>query len=299
MSKKYYVYRHLKPESREVFYIGLGSTTNYSRAYHLHGRNIIWQRVYFKHGIEIEILAKNLSKEDACELETLLIDQYGRRDLGTGPLVNLTDGGEGGYNTVYNEEYIQNWRDSIGDNLYDISQHSKSGKDSNRARAVVNIETGIYYDTAKEAAETQNLVYGSIKQMLSNSRHNHTSFRYVELFEKGVKIIPKAETGTPVISDDGKKFKSIKECASFYNTSPQRISAVLRGIAYNDIGIKYEFGDNSKIRYRKMILESVKNDLKFYSFRDASNKLGVNRGTLKTWVYTKRNTDIISKIISQ
>jgi group I intron endonuclease len=86
------VYRHLKANN-EVFYIGLGSQ---QRAYTKSGRNIFWKRVVNKNpDYKVEILARDLSLEDACELEQFLISIYGRRDLGTGTLVNLTDGGEG------------------------------------------------------------------------------------------------------------------------------------------------------------------------------------------------------------
>jgi len=48
-----------------------------------------------KYGYEIEILKENLSWEEACELEKEYIKNIGRRDLGLGTLVNMTDGGDG------------------------------------------------------------------------------------------------------------------------------------------------------------------------------------------------------------
>lgn len=43
----------------------------------------------------IVILYENLDWEEACKIEKELIALYGRRDLGTGILRNLTDGGDG------------------------------------------------------------------------------------------------------------------------------------------------------------------------------------------------------------
>ena len=43
----------------------------------------------------MSIVADNLQWEEACRLEILLIKKYGRKDLHTGTLVNLTDGGDG------------------------------------------------------------------------------------------------------------------------------------------------------------------------------------------------------------
>lgn len=48
-------------------------------------------------GIELEIykIAENLSIDEACKLEIEIIDLLGRRDLGTGPLLNGCGGGNG------------------------------------------------------------------------------------------------------------------------------------------------------------------------------------------------------------
>ena len=95
------IYRHLKPNG-EVFYIGIGTTKK--RAYSKQSRNPLWHNIVDKYGYEVQILKKDLSWEEACELETLLINYYGRRDLGTGSLVNMTDGGEGKTNVVVSDE---------------------------------------------------------------------------------------------------------------------------------------------------------------------------------------------------
>lgn len=86
------IYRHLKP-CGEVFYIGIGNDK--SRAYVKKNRSEYWKNIVDKHGYEVQILKSDLTMEDAKELEIILIDYYGRRDLGKGTLVNLTDGGDG------------------------------------------------------------------------------------------------------------------------------------------------------------------------------------------------------------
>lgn len=87
-----YIYRHIKPNG-ETFYIGIGK--NEKRLYSKHNRNKFWHNVVDKYGYEYQILKNNLNWQDACELEIILISYYGRRDLGLGKLVNLTNGGEG------------------------------------------------------------------------------------------------------------------------------------------------------------------------------------------------------------
>lgn len=90
------VYQHRRLDTNEIFYIGIGKTEK--RAYSIQGRNIHWKRIVEKHGYSIEIIHTGLSYDDAFTLEKLYIEKYGRRDLGFGCLVNMTDGGEGNIN---------------------------------------------------------------------------------------------------------------------------------------------------------------------------------------------------------
>lgn len=92
---RWYVYRHYKKGTNDVFYIGMGQATGYSRAKRNKGRNNLWQKIYSKYGAEYEIVAKNLFVEEAKELEVFLISQYGRIDISTGCLANMTEGAEG------------------------------------------------------------------------------------------------------------------------------------------------------------------------------------------------------------
>lgn len=108
--KKYYVYCHKDPTTQEIFYIGKGSGP---RAYVTQSRGKYWKNYVNKHGIPIvEILYENLEEEESFTLEKQLIQSLGRRDLGTGILVNTTDGGEGCSGMVHSEETKQNLRES-------------------------------------------------------------------------------------------------------------------------------------------------------------------------------------------
>ena len=81
----FYVYAYLR-EDQTPYYIGKGKG------------NRAWEK---NHGVNlpeesrIVLIETNLSQQDAFELEIKLIQQYGRKDLGTGILRNRTNGGEG------------------------------------------------------------------------------------------------------------------------------------------------------------------------------------------------------------
>ena len=99
------LYRHLKP-CGEVFYIGIG--VNQKRPYDKVRRSNHWKNLVSKYGYEVQILKSDLTWEDACELEVALISHYGRKDLGLGTLVNMTDGGDGAVGVIYTKEYRDN-----------------------------------------------------------------------------------------------------------------------------------------------------------------------------------------------
>lgn len=90
-----YLYRHIRKDTNQVFYVGVGTGRNYERANTKFGRNPIWHNIVNKTDYEVEIMLDELDREFALEKEREFISLYGRIDLGTGTLSNLTDGGDG------------------------------------------------------------------------------------------------------------------------------------------------------------------------------------------------------------
>lgn len=101
---KYFLYRHIRCDTNEVFYIGIGtkqvenSNSSYYRAYTKHGRNKHWKNIVNKTNYIVEILLESNNREFIIEKEKEFILIYGRKDLNKGTLVNFTDGGEGNIN---------------------------------------------------------------------------------------------------------------------------------------------------------------------------------------------------------
>ncbi len=100
-----YVYRHIRLDTNQPFYIGIGTDKNYFRANQKTGskRNKYWNNIISKTKYEVEILFDNLTWEEACNKEREFISLYGRKDIGTGILSNMTDGGEGATNVKVSE----------------------------------------------------------------------------------------------------------------------------------------------------------------------------------------------------
>ena len=92
-----YVYRHVRLDTNEVFYIGIGSDDGgeYKRAYSK-DRTQYWKKEASKSEYKVDIISEEwLTWEEDCEKEKFWITFYGRLDLHTGSLINLTPGGNG------------------------------------------------------------------------------------------------------------------------------------------------------------------------------------------------------------
>jgi|688.fasta_scaffold16777_2 hypothetical protein len=96
------VYKHIRLDTNEVFYVGIGRTNK--RPYNFVKRSLHHKNIIKKAGVEVEIVCENITWDEACEMEIKLIKEYGRIDLGNGLLINRTDGGEGSRNFVFSEE---------------------------------------------------------------------------------------------------------------------------------------------------------------------------------------------------
>jgi hypothetical protein len=115
------VYEHLRNDTNEVFYVGIG--VKKGRAFEKHNRNPHWYNIVKKAGYTVNIVYKDIEHDEAKQIEILLIEKYGRKDLGLGNLVNMTDGGEGTLGYIYSEETRQ--KISEGNKGKTVSEEAK------------------------------------------------------------------------------------------------------------------------------------------------------------------------------
>lgn len=201
------VYRHRRNDNYEIFYVGIGKTEK--RAYSKHGRNRHWKNIVNKAGYSVEIIAEADTWEDACELEQFLIQEYGRRDLGTGPLVNMTDGGEGMLGFKHSDETKQKLRDAnLGKKMSEESKtkiskaqkglkhsdetksklskankgekHPMYGKPAHNRKKVICTETGKIWHTVGSCAIDNGLNKTTLTHYLNGRLKNKTTFRYIQ-----------------------------------------------------------------------------------------------------------------------
>ena len=188
--KNILVYQHRTLDTHEVFYIGIGSL---KRSKTKHNRSSYWNNIVNKHGYYIEIIQEGLNWEEACELEELLILEYGRRDLNTGCLVNLTNGGEGSPGTIISnttklklsiintgKKLSQEHKNKIG-----FANKGKVPSEKVRKRQletickkVINTDTKVIYKSAKEVSRIFNIEYSKLNRCLNGKVKSKIKFKY-------------------------------------------------------------------------------------------------------------------------
>lgn len=239
---KYYVYRHVRLDTNVPFYIGIGTKpdkfngfiTEYKRAFCKQSRNTYWKNIASKYGYKVEILFESSDKDLILQKETEFINLYGRLDLGTGGLVNMTDGGEGSFNmSVETREVIRqkNIRRTFSEETLKKMSIARKGKkmpfNPNRTKKigkphteeakllmstkrrevfknpkykewfihnhnlkqgtkVIDLETGILFDSLKIACESLNVDYftarSRLQRITKNSRFVHLEISKLKNF---------------------------------------------------------------------------------------------------------------------
>ena len=214
-----YLYRHIRLDKVHPFYIGIGKDddSKFKRAYYKskQKRNKIWIDIINKTSYKVEILFENLSWEEVCEKEKEFIKLYGRIDLKTGTLANMTDGGDGTVGVIRSKEYIlkvsqrqkdgksywfgktftESHKQKISNSLKDRvhSEYTKNkisnslkgekhqfyGKSTPISKKVIDTNTNIIYDSIRLCEKYTG--FKKLSEKLSGKRKNNTSINYYDL----------------------------------------------------------------------------------------------------------------------
>lgn len=219
---KYFLYRHIRLDNNQVFYIGIGTKhikklgfkSTYVRAFSKYNRNKIWKAITSKTKYVVEIVLESDNYDFILKKEEEFIKLYGRIFNKTGTLSNI---------------------DSCGFNTVDTSNFHK--------KPIYCYNNKQWFESTRDCAKFFNLNEGSIGSLISSnykqilgyyfSREEHTIPIYKDVIERL----------------DGEYFKYIKN-----NDCGIMISNKGRVMRVEDI--KNNFGET--ISYKESIILSSK-----------------------------------------
>lgn len=233
---KHYLYRHIRLDTQQPFYIGIGHKSKgnkishqstYYRAYNHHNRNKHWRSIVDKFGYEVEILLESDDYEFIKQKEIEFIALYGRRDIKTGILVNLTDGGDGSVGFKHTQETLD---------LLKVINASKGriGALNPAAEKVIDTLTLKIYDCAKDAAISLGYPPKIFRRYISiNDRKNPTYCVYLKNYVEGEIHYPEKmynRSGKKVkCTETGIIYRSVSDAAVVYNMNAATLRDQLRG----------------------------------------------------------------------
>jgi hypothetical protein len=207
-----YVYRHIRIDKDEPFYIGIGSDKNYNRAYNIKNRNIYWKNVVNKTDYFVDIILDNLIWEDACKSEIFFIKMYGKKPNGI--LCNMTDGGEGILGLKRGYEFcIKNSKNHKGKI---ISKESKIKMSKSHKGKILTKEHKENISFSKKGINLNN--EHKIKIGKSNTGIKHGNWcGYIHQFDKNGVFLNKYETLHSAMKETGVDYRDISKVCSYYN----------------------------------------------------------------------------------
>ena len=230
---KYYVYGHYTQDTGVLFYIGVGTIlsksdkekSKYSRAYHFRNRNKFWNSVVKKHGIEIKILSSWDTKEESLKEESKLVEQYGRRCMNQGILVNISSGGEVG---------------PIGSTFIMSEEQKKKLSEIKSIELHIYNSQGIYLISVKSietAAKYCGVTYNAIHSCLQTKNYSNNYFIFKDfqgerlpytVEDLNFKSTLSVKLVTYSLSGNRLEHNSIADCASYLKTDRKNLKKAIK-----------------------------------------------------------------------
>lgn len=244
ISEIFYVYQLRIEDEPLPFYVGKGKGM---RAY-IHTKDWFLDIDLNKHKsrkinkakrlekqILVEFIKTDICEDDAFMWEVFWIAEYGRSDLGFGPLTNMTDGGDGttGYK---HSEYSR----KLNSERKSGSNHPRWGKFGDENPTYGRKHTQAAKDKISEANRKRSPINESTRDKLSKANSGENNPRYgVEVSEETRERLSKANSQSWLVTDPNGFDIQIFNLKAFCKSNGLTISAmynVAKGICKHHKG---------------------------------------------------------------
>jgi len=265
--RRFYTYAYLRKDGTP-YYIGKGQG---NRAFKKGKRELKPP----KDKSRIIFLKQDLTEEEAFRHEKYMIAVLGRKDLGTGILRNLTDGGEGPSGWIATKETREKFRDRMRKNykVYGEKACQAAKLKTQKAVELTRMSDGavFVYDCVSDAARDLSLNGGSIGAACNGKLHSTGGYlaRYwspdLEDWGKGLfhmveEVKQKKRRGPEVVKLKTQKaieltrlfdgaifvFDSLSAASRAFNLSYGNLSEVCHGNRNSHKGFTARYFENSK-----------------------------------------------------
>lgn len=220
---EYYLYRHIREDTGDVFYIGFGTSnpkgrtkkTRYSRAFYKSGRTVFWKNIVSKTKYQVEIFFRSNNLKLTTDKEIEFIKIYKRKCDG-GLLVNFSTGGESGASGAkmpeekvrkHSEFLKEFWKTRLPSASKEIYQYDYFGNLINKCQSI------------GELARKCNLHLATLKSRIRNSKKSkHDSLKtgfiysYTKLSEKDLlNIMARKKASVRKVDEKYLRYRDIKQ----------------------------------------------------------------------------------------
>lgn len=241
MADTWCLYKHTSPSGK--VYIGIAKDVKHrwrANGNGYKGSTRIWYAIQ-KYGWENfthEIIAENLTREEASELEKKTIAEYNSTDTRFG--YNLTSGG---YDGVLSEESLEKLSHSLTG--HPVSDYVKKVLRDSHIIPVICLETLETFDCAASASMKTGIDSTNISKCCNGKAGSAGGYHFAKLsdYENGTipEFKPKPK-GRPVLCvETGEKYKNQTEAAKAFGVSSQAISHACTGKVETSAKMHWKF----------------------------------------------------------
>jgi len=229
-----YVYRHIRKDKNQVFYIGIGNTPGLHRAKSKSSRNKIWNNIVKNTDYDIEILFEDIDWDFAVKKEIELISMYGKIIDNTGTLCNITNGGEGCSGFNHSDEFknkLKEERVGFKNPMYGMKGDKSPNFGVKRSE-----------ETKKKIRESHKGKFNNDKNPFYGKKHSEESkIKMSEYHNKNSKKGVDNKMSVKIInSKNGKIYNCIREAAEDFSFTYNKVKCLLNGKTKTNItGLMY------------------------------------------------------------